>query len=77
MEQEFMKVIAYRFELSWPMPHEVHLIDGMMLMREKIDLLFPTTHPWEDRGDPLPGLIVPMTAEESEHAFLKMAEAIS
>lgn len=76
LEDVFLKVIAVRFDLPWPIPDEVYLMDDRMLMSEKRDMLIPTDHPWVDRAEPLPGKIVPMSGREAEKAFLSMAENI-
>jgi hypothetical protein len=46
-EDRLMRVIAERFNLSWPMPIQVHAADVYMLHAEKNRLLADSRRQWE------------------------------
>jgi len=70
-EQAWLMCIAARYELDWPIPHEVEVADKRMLVTEMRDLMFGQNGlPWEPYDD----LIIPMS---SGAAMCKFARALA
>jgi hypothetical protein len=68
LEDHYMRTIAKKFGLKWPMPHEVKEADLRVLMAEKRDIV-PAGHEWGIPVDPANIDISPMTWQEAKKAF--------
>jgi len=67
-EENLMRVIADKFNLSWPMPEEIKSLDKRMLMTEARDLGI-NTRDWAETAKPMPITIFPQTPEGAERSF--------
>jgi len=71
IEEQVLKVAAEVFQLSWPMPAGVKVADDTLLSTEFRDLMAEIPDPYPLPQEPLPEVIVPMSPEEAERAFLE------
>ena len=75
-EDEVLKAVAQRFDLSWPIPEKVMYLDVVMLATEQRDVMAPPPAPWNKMPDPLPAKIEPWTWREAKDQFLTMAHTL-
>ena len=71
VEERFMRVVAARFGLSWPMPDAVKHLDTVLLATEARDLMGTDATRWGIALAPLAEVITPWSAPEAERAFLE------
>ena len=71
-EERFMRVVATRFGLPWPMPAAVHEADTRLLATEARDLMGADPRAWGLAVEPLSGAIAPWSPAEAEAAFLAL-----
>lgn len=70
-EEQLHKLVAERFELSWPMPNKVTEADWIMLATEKRDLLGPEPASWGNLPAPHPDRIHPWEPKLACRVFTK------
>jgi len=70
-EARFMRVVAERFGLRWPMPASVDHADTVLLVTEARDLMGTDAKTWGIDVEPLPEVIAPWSPTEAEAAFLR------
>lgn len=77
-EKALEEVIAQRFDLCWPMPSEVKLVDNAMLLTEARDLMPPgSVSAWNLQGEPYVNTVSPWTPQVAEARFLKLFEGLT
>lgn len=71
VEDGVLRTIAYRFDLSWPMPAEVSVADNRILRNERASVVTLTGDYWPtDDLEPLPVKIVGWQPEFAEVCYL-------
>ena len=72
IEENFLKVIAQKYNLPLIMPKEIRMADDIMLMTEKKYLLKKSKEKWEleNKVKPLAQPIIPCDPESAELLFL-------
>ena len=58
LETIIEKVIAKKFNLPWPMPDEIKMVDARMWATEQRDLMNQPNFDWEINIEPYPGKII-------------------
>lgn len=76
-EERFMRVVAARFGLSWPMPASVDRADTALLVTEARDLMGTDARTWGIDVPPLSEPITPWSATEAERAFLSLWQELA
>lgn len=76
-EKNIMKAVAEKFNLSWPIPEEINIIDRKMLFTEARDLGIKTDD-WRRKENPLPSptKIYPQMPENAERSFYDWYEVL-
>ena len=70
LENKTLSMIAQRFDLSWPMPDEIHEADNRMLVTESRDIMGGQIEPWGLAVEPYELVIVSWSPSLAERAFL-------
>lgn len=52
-EERLMQAVAKRFQLSWPMPESVKILDTRILADERAQNMVPSSHEWSGMLEPL------------------------
>jgi hypothetical protein len=68
LEERVQRAIAVRFELSWPMPQDVHVSDKRALMFEKRALLL-VDHDWGIEAEAVGGALVALSWMDAKDVF--------
>ena len=76
MEDALLRVVAERFELTWPMPEPVAQADNELLATEARDLMAPPPASWGLECQPVATSIEPWPAETAERSFLESFERL-
>ncbi len=77
MEERLLRLIAERFELSWPIPETVLEVDTRLLATEARDLMGAPPQPWDLDGlSPLSEPIEPWPAAKAEQRFSQRFEEL-
>ncbi len=66
-EHEAQEKLAHRYDLSWPEPPEIKIMDNRMLATEVRDLMGDPS--WDNLGEPLPSRIEPWTAKRAFYEY--------
>lgn len=74
-EVSMMLCIAEKFNLPWPMPSEIAILDNRFLMAEARDLGM-LSEDWPVYAEPMPNKIVPVPPKSAEAAFLDWFEVL-
>lgn len=78
IEDKLEKVIAEKFDLIYPFPPEIKIVDNILLATERRDLMSTLSNKvWNTYGqEPLEERIIPMTIELAEQQFLTMFDKL-
>lgn len=68
LEEQVQRVVAAKFGLKWPMPHDIKEADLRALMAEKRDLV-PGGHDWGIAADPVAGTVEPLSWQDAKKLF--------
>jgi hypothetical protein len=71
IEDNILRAIAEKFNLTFPIPDEVKKVDNIVLSTEKRDLMVPFQEDWNLTEKPLKQIIVPYTSVEAKRLFLE------
>lgn len=77
IETGVMAAIAARFNLTWPMPAEIKLVDSRLLATEQRDLMNPCAVSWSGMSPPYPNEIQPWSSDLAKHVFLEVFRGLT
>lgn len=69
IEERLANVIALRFDLIHPLPHEVKTLDNAILDDERVQNMAQPPRPWGDHGGPLGVTLKFWTPAEAKYQF--------
>lgn len=77
LENRILRVIIEKYDLEWPMPEEVHAIDGHIVADEAIQLWSGAYPSWTQYFEPLGIEIQPWSPEVARTRFISRFEELT